>query len=550
MLAYCGKVAESGKLPGQIMVDPDNRMWLVYNRDEDGDGRLDPFFMCGPGDPEGFLYRGKRNPDGTRMGDQKALIDKLIQYGGNCIYLIAVRTHGGDAWKSARDFPEIYPDDKHNPWINQNPANGLSDVILDQWEAWFALMDRHGIVIYFFFYDDAIKIAKEFGWNLDPGGNLHPEEKRFVEKLVNRFKHHQHLIWCVMEEGQELGPNWQLHVSKIAQAIRAADDNQHVIASHQLAGNVFYHANDPNIDQFAIQTPLNRVPTPDDLHRWMLEALDKAKGRYNLNMSEDAVQGNVSVPNRNRTEIRRRNWAAAMAGAYAMVLGMNIDDTPDTWLQDCRTLQSFFESTTFNRMHPDDSLACQETEYVLSNAPFDHILYSANALQNLGLKDIRKGTYSLMWLDCTSGEREHLENLDVQSGRQFWEKPVDFGSEVALYMRRTDKTMPLSERSIENYDSGDRQSITNLAPLIEFKSVVAARDTTKYIQLLFDDPDGGPGPYTILIVSQPEHGQLTGVGNDRLYTPEKGYVGKDHFSWKVNDGRDDSRIADVDIEVR
>ena len=57
-------------LPGQIIVDPENASWLVYNRDRDKNGKLDPFFMCGPGDPEEFLYRGTRNPDGTRNGDQ------------------------------------------------------------------------------------------------------------------------------------------------------------------------------------------------------------------------------------------------------------------------------------------------------------------------------------------------------------------------------------------------------------------------------------------------------------------------------------------------
>ncbi len=86
---------------GQIMVDPDNPSWLVYNRDENNDGRPDPYFLCGPGDPEGFLYRGTRNPDGTRNGDQEALIEKVRVNGGNCIYLMAVRTHGGDAWKDA-----------------------------------------------------------------------------------------------------------------------------------------------------------------------------------------------------------------------------------------------------------------------------------------------------------------------------------------------------------------------------------------------------------------------------------------------------------------
>ena len=46
-----------------IVVNAINRPWLYY---ENGD----PFFMCGPGDPEDFLYRGARNPDGTRNGDQ------------------------------------------------------------------------------------------------------------------------------------------------------------------------------------------------------------------------------------------------------------------------------------------------------------------------------------------------------------------------------------------------------------------------------------------------------------------------------------------------
>lgn len=49
-------------LDGQIIVDPNNPSWLKYN----GGG---PFFLAGPGDPEGFLYRGALNADGTRNGD-------------------------------------------------------------------------------------------------------------------------------------------------------------------------------------------------------------------------------------------------------------------------------------------------------------------------------------------------------------------------------------------------------------------------------------------------------------------------------------------------
>ncbi len=142
------------------------------------------------------------------------MIRKMEKNGGNAIYFIAVRTHGGDAWKSARDEPETYPDDLHNPWINQDPEQGLNEKILDQWDQWFDEMDRHGIVIYFFLYDDAIDVAKEFGWALDGNGNLDPREKAFVQAIVNRFKHHRNLIWCPMEEGQEIGANWQVHISR------------------------------------------------------------------------------------------------------------------------------------------------------------------------------------------------------------------------------------------------------------------------------------------------------------------------------------------------
>ena len=55
-----------------------------------------PRFFCGPGDPEDFLYRGALLPDGTRDGDQDAIIRKLLENGGNTLYIQAVRSHGGD----------------------------------------------------------------------------------------------------------------------------------------------------------------------------------------------------------------------------------------------------------------------------------------------------------------------------------------------------------------------------------------------------------------------------------------------------------------------
>jgi hypothetical protein len=69
------------------------------------------------------------------------------------------------------------------------------------------------------------------------------------------------------------------------------------------------------------------------------------------------------------------------------------------------------------------------------------------------------------------------------------------------------------------------------------------------LQLTYTDPDGGPGPYTVTIITPPKSGVLSGTDNDLIYTPRRGFTGKDGFKWSVNDGRDDSPIASVNITV-
>lgn len=543
---------------GQIMVDPNNPMWLVYNRNENNNGKSDPYFMCGPGDPEGFLYRGNRNKNGTRDGDQLELIQKLKENGGNCIYLMAVRTHGGDAWKNVESDPENYPDDKHNPWVAQNPAFGLNPDILGQWEIWFSEMDKNDITIYFFIYDDAINVGEKLGWPMDDGGNLHPGERQFIQEIVNKFEHHKNLIWCIMEEGQEIGENWQQHISKIAEEIRKTDDFNHVIASHQLPGNIFYHAEDANIDQFAIQTAYwDAGATPDSAHNWLIKTWELANGRFSLNMSEDKIHQNLSLI-ADREAIRKRSWAMAMAGSYVMVLGMDIVNTPMEQLQDCRRIQDFFESTDFNIMAPHDELIFARTQYVLAAPGKSYIAYSSKNSDQLGLQPLEEGEYSIQWFDCITGKTAEVKDTAIKSGGQSWEKPTGFSEEVALYITRIDKSnynSPListSSKGIKRKINSSNPPVIskNFVPIIPGKSVITKKDTPIDIQLTYQDPDGGPGPYKTTLLTQPSSGKLSGVGNDQTYTPAEGFRGTDQFTWKVNDGGGDSEIATVQITVK
>jgi hypothetical protein len=383
-----------------IVVDPKHPQWL-----RSSDGR--PFFMCGPGDPEGFLYRGRLKSDGTRDGDQMKLIEKMEPTGANCIYMMAIRSHGGDGDKT------------QNPFVNHDPAKGINPAVFDQWETWFTEMDKHGIVIYLFLYDDGVKI-----WRT--GGRVGKEEKNFIDLLVNRFEHHKNLIWCIAEEYQEALSAER--VKNIAAEIRAADDYNHAIAVHKLNGLDFSEfADEPNIDQFAIQY---NVKTAGELHAGLVKAWKQAKGRYNLNMSEAADWGMGA-------ESRKKCWGCAMAGAYVMILGMDIASTAKSDLDDCGRLVRFFESTDLQQMSPHDELALAGTQYVLAHQGGSYIAYASQLQGEIGLKNMQAGVYKFRWIDCATGSEVTKENVAVPTGDRSWDKPDRFGSELAVYIERT-----------------------------------------------------------------------------------------------------------------
>jgi len=382
-------------------VDPENRSWL-----RSADGR--PFFLCGPGDPEDFLYRGRRREDGTRDGDQLALIAKLKPTGANSIYLEAVRSHGGDG------------DRTQNPFTASDPARGLDPRILDQWEDWFTAMDGAGILIYFIVYDDGARV-------FDTGDEVGAAEGEFLDELVRRFRRHRLLIWCVAEEYQEaLTP---LRVSRIARRIRAGDEARHPLAAHKLHGLDFREfAGDPGIDQFAIQY---NVPTAAALHAGVVQAFREARGRYNLCLSEAADWGSGA-------EARKKLWACALGGAYVMVLGMDIARTPVSDLEDCGRLVKFMESASFKKCAPRDELKHAGTEYVLARPPETYLAYAADAGGRLGLKGLTAGWYDLHWFDPRTGASAVSRAVRVTAGDQSWEPPAGIGPEVALWLERAE----------------------------------------------------------------------------------------------------------------
>jgi VCBS repeat-containing protein len=87
----------------------------------------------------------------------------------------------------------------------------------------------------------------------------------------------------------------------------------------------------------------------------------------------------------------------------------------------------------------------------------------------------------------------------------------------------------------------------NDKPTADAQEVTTDEDVAKEITLVGNDVDGDSLTYTI--VSEPQHGTLSGTGATRTYTPAENYHGPDSFTFKVNDGTDDSNTATVSITV-
>lgn len=406
------RVEEGGGEPppgtprGYLTVDPDNPSW--FRRTGEG-----PFFLCGPGDPEGFLYRGARRASGTRDGDQVALIEKVARSGANSIYLMAVRSHGGDGR------------DDENPFVAQDPGLGVNPAILDQWEGWFAAMDARGILIFFIFYDDGASV-----WRT--GDQVEPPERAFIRVLVDRFEHHRNLVWVIGEEYAEaFSP---ARVSALARVVREADDFGHPVGVHQNSGLVFDFPDNPFVDQFALQW--NPQVDPDEFHTALSEAFFQARGRYNLTMAERDGHGLEPTD-----RIRALNWAAALAGAYVMVYQWDVELTSEEQLRQCGYLARFMESSAFPTMTPSPGASAGQTRFLMSGTGPVFLGYSESGEGRPGVREVPRGTYEVSWLDARDG-RTRQGTLVHAGGTLFLSRPEDLGPELAFYLRRVDAGPP------------------------------------------------------------------------------------------------------------
>jgi hypothetical protein len=417
-------------LPGQVIVAGSKPGYLKYN----GGG---PVFLCGPDNPEHFLFRGTLNADGTRSGGgQEEMIERMARAGVNAFHCQMFRMQVCNIKDEG--------DDTHGPFVDHDPSKPLDEDVLDQWDRWLALMEKNGIVVHLEFYNDATDVER-MGWTLDSNGNLHPDEQRFIEGIVKRLKHRKNILWGIEESCNKLPAERTPHFKKIGQVIAAADDHNHPIVQSFVVPNdpegdfpedgitSDPYIGDPNI---RVVTWLHVPPHGKDLQRQHEEYLHYR----NRDAANFVVMKNETYHHPRRGSLSRRYmWSCAMTGMHTLEAYHHAergDDDSERVLRDDGRINAFMEQTDFFAMQPRDDLAAGSTKWVLARPGDSYVAYTYDYAGPMGLENMIAGTYDLLWYDTVTGRTVKQKGISVPSGEVKWTKPESLGSEVALYVKR------------------------------------------------------------------------------------------------------------------
>ncbi|MCL5256307.1 MAG: Ig-like domain-containing protein [Chloroflexi bacterium] len=138
------------------------------------------------------------------------------------------------------------------------------------------------------------------------------------------------------------------------------------------------------------------------------------------------------------------------------------------------------------------------------------------------------------WADITGATSTTLELQSVGTSKNNWQYRAVFTN---------------SQGSANSNAATLTVTTTNNPPVAQDQNVTATAGVAKTITLVATDADPGDS-LTYSIVTTPTHGTLSAVsGNQVTYTPASDYTGPDTFTFKANDGKTDSNVAQVSITV-
>ena len=150
---------------------------------------------------------------------------------------------------------------------------------------------------------------------------------------------------------------------------------------------------------------------------------------------------------------------------------------------------------------------------------------------------------SLTFTICTQPEQGSLtldSNFDTNGSFTYTPNPRFTGTDIFTFKANDGKIDSATAIVSINVTS-------NNIPAAESYAVSTAEDTPVAISLTGSDIDKDPLAYST--VTGPAHGSLDGTAPNLIYTPETNFNGSDSFTFKVNDGIEDSVPATISITV-
>ena len=101
--------------------------------------------------------------------------------------------------------------------------------------------------------------------------------------------------------------------------------------------------------------------------------------------------------------------------------------------------------------------------------------------------------------------------------------------------------------SNDSHFNNENNSSENTPPVSNDGNINLNEDSSATYILDAIDKDGDK--LTYIIITEPSYGSVSIIGNEVVYTPNVNYNGKDSFTYKANDGKVDSNIATILINV-
>jgi hypothetical protein len=439
----------------------------------------------GADEPENLL--GKAFGAGD-WESKKRQIDYLASKRINAVYIMTHNLEGDekDVW----------------PWLGDTSEEAKRNHLrfdvarLDKWRDLFEYIQSKNIVIHLVLEDDS-------AWT----GYDHA---RYYREIVARFGYLNALYFNLGEEHNE---NYSLaEALGYMKLLSEIDPYNHPRAIHNVNAPRAEYIDSRYVDLASIQTSPGR---PSSLNQLAVDWWQACLTRRQRPLV-------VSFDEARPPEDRQSWWSVYTGGGMwesLILVPAGYAATEPVWEQ-LAIARTFFEPLPLERMHPANAVVTKGEAFCLALPGEIYAFYlpAGGAIE----VDLTGGNqYAAEWFDPRSAARK--DGGKLTGGLQKLAAPD--AQDWALLIRKTAGNSQAPPWAVSGQISSKQNQTVPLR--------LALLGAERAAKLEYE------------IVTPPRHGKLTGEAADRIYAPNPGFTGRDHFQWRVKTGGGTSNAATV-----